>query len=125
MNRYPIEGPSPLTLRVTTEGADLDVSQFLIRAVFADLFQQASDDPTGFAEEFAAMYELSQSAIHQGRDSHARHEFDERMDLLLKRVANEGRIPLYAAGLGQLRDAAAEITAPRSLPGQREGGAAA
>ncbi|MET7436602.1 hypothetical protein ACFYQQ_00940 [Streptomyces sp. NPDC005496] len=125
MNRYPIDGPLPLTLRVTSDGADLDVSTFLVRAVFTELFQQAAEDPTGFGEEFAAMYELSQSAIHQGRDSHARHEFDERMDQLLKEYANEGRIPLYASGLGQLRDAAGEITAPRQIPGAREGGAAA
>ncbi len=124
MKPYRIEGPSPLTVHVTDDGAELDISLFLIRAVFAELFAQAAEDPEGFGEEFAAMYELSQSAQHHGRDSHARHAFDARMEGLLKEYANEGRIPLYAGGIRQLRDALAEIAAPRPVPGQRSAGAA-
>lgn len=115
-----IEGPFPLTVRATEHGAELDISRFLVRAVFAEIFRAADDDPHGFGEELADMYALHQSAQTQGRDSHARHEFDERMNKLIDELADGGTIPLYAGGLHQLRDAAAEITAPRPLPGQQD-----
>lgn len=121
---YKIEGPTPLTLRATSDGAELDVRKYLISAVFAELFRAADDDPHGFGEEFADMYALHQSAQTQGRDSHARHEFDERMNKMLDEFADGGTIDLYAGGLHQMRDAAAEITAPRPVPGQRTAGAA-
>ncbi|MDX2513902.1 hypothetical protein PV355_01805 [Streptomyces stelliscabiei] len=120
---HKIEGPTPLTLKATADGAELNVSRFL-RTVFLDLFNAADSDPEGFAAEFAEMHALAQSAQTQGRDSHARHEFDERMNKLLDEFADGGTIDLYAGGLHQLRDAAAEITAPRSVPGQRSAGAA-
>jgi hypothetical protein len=121
---HKIEGPFPLTFRATDKGAELDITRFLVRAVFAGLFQAADGDPHGFGEEFADMYALHQSAQTQGRDSHARHEFDERMHKLIDEFADGGKIDLYAGGLHQLRDAAAEITAPRQVPGQRTAGAA-
>jgi hypothetical protein len=120
---YKIEGPTPLTLKATDDGAELSVAPFL-RAVFLDLFNAADSDAESFAADFAEMHALAQSAQTQGRDSHARHEFDERMNKLLDEFADGGKVDLYAGGLHQLRDAAAEITAPRSLPGQRSAGAA-
>ena len=120
---YKIDGPTPLTLKATDDGAELGFASFL-RTVFLDLFNAADSDPEGFGAEFAEMHALAQSAQMQGRDSHARHEFDERMNKLLDKFADGGTIDLYAGGLHQMRDAAAEITAPRSVPGQREAGAA-
>jgi hypothetical protein len=120
---YTIEGPFPLTLRPTESGADLDVSRFLVRAVLLQLFADAAEDPAGFGEEFADLYALSQSAQFQGRDSHARHEFDERVDKLCG-AFGDGRIDLYATGLRQLRDALDEVLKPREIPTQREAGAA-
>lgn len=114
-----IDGPFPLSIDATETGAELNVSAFLIRAVFAELISQATDDPQGLAEELAGMGELLRSALHQGADSHARHEFDERMDKLVDTVADGGTVPVYATGLGQLRDAVLEIAAPRPVPGQR------
>lgn len=116
---YKIEGPTPLTLTATSDGAELSVSRFL-RTVFLDLFNAADSDPEGFGEEFAEMHALAQSAQTQGRDSHARHEFDERMNRLIDEFADGGTIALYAGGLHQLRDAAVEITAPRQVPGQQD-----
>lgn len=116
---YRIEGPFPLTLHVTDDGAELGMTSFL-RAVFLDLFNAADSDPEGFGEEFAEMHALAQSAQSQGRNSHARHEFDERMHRILDKFTGDGRIELYAGGLHQLRDAAAEITAPRPVPGQQD-----
>jgi hypothetical protein len=121
---YRIEGPFPLTVRPTESGADLDVSRFLVRAVLLQLFADAAEDPHGFGEEFADLYALSQSAQVQGRDSHARHEFDERVDTMLG-AFGDGRIDLYTTGLRQLRDAIDEVLKPREIPAQREGGAAA
>lgn len=116
---YRIEGPFPLTVRPTETGADLDVSTFLIRAMLLQLFADAAEDPTGFGEEFADLHALSQSAQVQGRDSHARHEFDDRVDKLLAGFG-DGRINLYATGLRQLRDAIDAVLAPRSVPAQQD-----
>lgn len=121
---YRIDAPIPVTLRPTDKGVDVDISMFLIRAVFVELFQQAAEDPEGFGEEFADMHQLALSAQHQGRDSHARHEFDARMEKLLEQYAGDGRIEVYGNGLRQMRDATAELTAPRPVPAQREAGAA-
>ena len=115
---HQIEGPFPLTVRATENGAELDVSRFLT-AVFLELFQQADDDPDGLGEELASIGDLLQSAVHGGRDSHARHEFDEQMQRLVDTYAAGGTVPLYATGLHQLRDALVEVTAPRQVPGQR------
>jgi len=117
--KYHIDGPIPTFVTATEDGAALDISLHLVRAVFASLFEAADSDPAGFGEEFADMHALSVSAQHQGRDSHARHEFDSRMEAYLKEFADEGRIRLYATGLRQLRDALVEITTPREVPGQR------
>lgn len=116
---YQIEGPFPLTVRPTESGADLDVSRFLVRAVLVQLFADAAEDPAGFGEEFADLHALSQSAQMQGRDSHARHEFDERVGELLG-TFGDGRIDLYTTGLRQLRDALDEVLKPREIPGQQD-----
>ncbi|MFJ3037775.1 hypothetical protein [Streptomyces tendae] len=121
---YTITAPIPITLRPTANGVDLDVSQWLTRGVLLELFADAAEDPMGFAEEMADLHQLAVSAQHQGRDSHARHEFDGRVEKLLDRVADGGRIPVYGTGVGQLRDATAELAAPRPVPSQREAGAA-
>lgn len=116
---HQIEGPFPLTINATATGAELNVSTFLVRAVFTELITQAVDDPKGLVEELTDMGELLRSALHQGADSHARHEFDERMDKLVDTYADGGTVPLYATGLRQLSAAVGEVTAPRPVPGQR------
>ncbi|WP_318205327.1 hypothetical protein [Streptomyces sp. SCL15-4] len=119
----PVDGPFPIRVVRTESGADLDVSAFLVRAVFAELFSQAYEDPEGFTEEFADMYELLRSAQHGGPDSAARHEFDARMEKYLG-AFGDGLIPVYGGQVGRLRDRLAEIAAPRPVPAQREAGAA-
>ncbi|MFE2073664.1 hypothetical protein [Streptomyces misionensis] len=119
----PVDGPFPIRVTTTPSGADLDVSAFLIRAVFAELFSQAYEDPEGFAEEFADMYELMRSAQHGGSDSPARHEFDARMEKYLG-AFGDGLIPLYGSAVGQLRDRLTAIATPRPVPAQPEGSAA-
>jgi hypothetical protein len=118
--KYRIDGPFPVTLTATENGAALDISPFLVRAVFTELITQAVEDPEGVVEELTDMGELLRSALHQGPDSHARHEFDERMDKLVDEYADGGTVPLYGAAVGQLRDAAAAIAAPRPVPAQQD-----
>jgi hypothetical protein len=119
VKHYKIDAPIPITLRPTADGVDIDASLWLTRALFLDLFAEAAEDPMTFAEEMADMHQLALSAQHQGSDSHARHEFDARMEKLLDRVADGGRIRVYGTGLGQMRDATAEIAAPRPVPAQQ------
>ncbi|MDX3019916.1 hypothetical protein [Streptomyces acidiscabies] len=119
-----IDGPFPISVRATDKGAELDVSEFLIRAVLCELVTQAAEDPHGVGEELAAIGDLLKSAIHQGPDSHARHTYDEQMQHLVDRYADGGSIPLYRQAVGQLRDACARIAAPRPVPSQRKAGAA-
>jgi hypothetical protein len=119
MTDYRIEGPFPLTVRATADGATLDISLFLVRGLLLELFQSAAGDPQGFGEEFADMHQLALSAQHQGPDSHARHEFDERVQAMVDAYADGGLVPLYAGGLRQLRDALDLVLAPREVPGQR------
>lgn len=115
---YRIDGPFPITVRATEHGAELDVSTFVIRAVLAQLITDAADDPEGVGEELAGLGELLTSAMHQGRDSHARHELDGQMQRLVDRLADGGAIPLYADGVRQMRDVFGELAAPRPVPAQ-------
>jgi len=117
MKDYRIDGPIPVTLRATENGAEVDVTRFLF-AVLAELCQQAAEDPEGVGQDLADLGGLIQSAAVQGRDSHARHEADERMHGLIDGLADGGSVPLYATGLRQLRDAVVELTAPRPVPAQ-------
>jgi hypothetical protein len=115
----PVDGPFPVKVRATPSGAELDISAYLFQAVFSELISKADDDPEGLVSELTDMAALMRSAVHAGRNSHARHEFDERMDQLLKEFAGEGLIPVYGDQVTRLRDRLAEIAAPRPLPGQQ------
>ncbi|MGW7785981.1 hypothetical protein CFC35_05455 [Streptomyces sp. FBKL.4005] len=120
----PVDGPFPIRVTATPSGCELDVSSFLFKAVFTELITKADEDPEGLVEELKDMAELLRSAVHQGRDSHARHEFDARMVQMLAEYAGDGLIPVYGAQVGRLRDRLAEIAAPRPVTSQREAGAA-
>lgn len=120
-----VGGPFPIRINATASGCELDMSAFLISAVFTELISKADDDPEGLVEELRDMAGLLRSAVHQGRDSHARHEFDDRMQELVKEFGNDGMVPVYGPAVGRMRDKLAVIAAPRPVPGQREGGAAA
>lgn len=115
-----VAGPFPIRVNPTPSGAELDVSSFLVAAVFTELISKADEDPEGLVEELRDMAELLRSAVHQGKDSHARHEFDDRMQALVKEFADDGMIPLYGAAVGRMRDRLAQIAAPRPVPGQQD-----
>jgi hypothetical protein len=123
-NDTPVDGPFPIRVNATESGAELDLTAFLISAVFTELITAADEDPQGLVDELADMAGLLRSAVHQGRDSHARHEFDERMHKLVDEFANGGLVPIYGAQVARMRDRLATIAAPRPVPAQREAGAA-
>ncbi|MFI1728237.1 hypothetical protein ACH40E_03150 [Streptomyces acidicola] len=120
----PVDGPFPIRVNPTPSGAELDLSAFLISAVFTELITAADEDPEGLVDELADMAGLLRSAVHQGRDSYARHEFDERMHKLVDELAGGGLVPVYGAQVGRLAERLARIAAPRPVPAQREAGAA-
>lgn len=120
----PVSGPFPIRVAASPGGADVDVSAFLFQAVFTELITKAADSPKELVTELADMAELMRSAMHGGRNSHARHEFDERMQQMLKEYANDGVIPVYGPAVGRMAERLSQIAAPRPLPGQREAGAA-
>lgn len=115
---YRIEGPTPLTIKATANGAELDLAAFL-KLVFLELFEDADGDPESFASEFVEMHALSISAQHNGPDSDTRHEFDRRLGEMVDRYADEGTVKVPSFGVGQLLAAVWEIAAPRPVPGQR------
>ena len=124
-NDSPVDGPFPIRVNPTPSGAELDLSAFLISAVFTELITAADEDPEGLVEELADMAGLLRSAVHQGRDSHARREFDERMHRLVDEFAGGGVVPVYGRQVGRLAERLARIAAPRPVPGQRTEGEAA
>lgn len=117
--RYRVDGPIPFTVSATESGAEVNIERFL-RTVLTAVFAAADDDPEGFGAEMADMHALSVSAQHGGKDSPARHEFDERMDAYLREFAGEPVIDLYGDGVRQLRDAMTAIAALRPVPGQQD-----
>jgi hypothetical protein len=117
---YRIDGPIPVTVTATESGADINIERWLVRALFAALFEAADADPQGFGEEFANMHKLAISAQHGGTDSHARHEFDARMERYLREFVGEPVIELYGNGVRQMRDAFKEIATPRPVPAQQD-----
>jgi hypothetical protein len=119
-----VDGPFPVRVRATPGGAELDVSAFLLKAVFAELIAKADDDAEGLVSEFADMADLLRQAVHGGPDSHARHAFDEKMQGFVKEFAADGTIPLYGEAVGRMAGRLSQIAAPRSVPGQRSAGAA-
>lgn len=119
-----VSGPFPIRVAASAGGADIDASAFLVQAVFTELITKADESPEELVAELADMVGLMRSAMHGGRNSHARHEFDERMQQMLTEYANGGVIPVYGPAVGRMADRLAQIAAPRPVPGQRSAGAA-
>lgn len=119
-----VDGPFPVLIAASPGGAGLDVSAFLLKAVFAELISKADEEPEALVQELADTADLLRAAVHQGRDSHARHAFDEKMRDLLKEFANDGVIPVYGEAVARMAGRLSGIAAPCSVPGQRTAGAA-
>lgn len=121
--RLVVDGPFRVSVAATPAGASVDVSHYLA-SVLLNMAAVAEEDGEGLLAELVEIAELARSAQAQGRDSHAAHQRDSRVDALLAEVADEGLIPVYGPQVRRLADRLREIAAPRPVPSQREAGAA-
>ncbi|MFF7851873.1 hypothetical protein ACFZDF_30440 [Streptomyces sp. NPDC007910] len=115
----PVDGPFRIHVEATPAGATLDMSHYLT-AVLLNLAAAADEDGEGLLADLQELAALARSAAHQGPDSHAAHERDERMAQLLAEVADEARVPVYGGQVLRLADALRAAGAPRSIPTQKD-----
>lgn len=100
----PVDGPHRIHVRRIPAGVEMDVSH-LIGHLLVQLARDFEEDPEGLAAELTDIAELDRSARHQGSDSHATHERDARVDLLLASLGGGaqlvygGQVRLLAAAL--------------------------
>ncbi|MEU2730064.1 hypothetical protein ABZ650_20340 [Streptomyces griseoviridis] len=118
-DRMPVDGPYRIYVDATPTGAGVDVSHYLT-AVLLNLANAAEEDPVGVLESLVDLAAVARSAAHQGRDSHAAHERDERVERLLAEVADGGVLPVYGAQVARFAGRLSQIAAPRALPGQQD-----
>ncbi|NEA40920.1 hypothetical protein [Streptomyces sp. SID11385] len=126
-NTAAVTGPFRIYVRQTPVGAKLDVSHYL-NVVLRGLAQVAAEDPEGFVEELTDLAALDAQATREGKDSHAQHELDDRLDHLIAEVADDGSLPLSGKAVHGLIDRLAqiEVLTPRPIPAaQAESGVAA
>lgn len=116
-DRTPVNGPFRIHIDAIPTGARLDISHYL-QAVLLNLAAAAEEDGEGLLSELVHLAELARSAAHQGIDSHAAHERDERAAELLAEVADEGCIPVYGAQVLRLAESLRRTVAPRPVPSQ-------
>lgn len=123
-DRMPVDGPYRIYVDALPTGATLDVSHYLT-SVLLNLAAAAEEDGEGLLAELVHIAQCARQAAVQGIDSHAAHERDERVADLLAEVADDGRVPVYGAQVLRLADRLLSIGALKSVPGPRQGGAAA
>ncbi|MBT2508870.1 hypothetical protein J7I98_23875 [Streptomyces sp. ISL-98] len=122
-DRMPVDGPYRIYVDSLPTGATIDVSHYLT-AILLNLAHAAEEDGESLLSELVDIAELNRSAAHQGPDSHAAHQRDVQVAELLAEVADDGRIPVYGAQVMRLADRLQSIGALKSVPTQREAGAA-
>ena len=118
-DRMPVDGPYRIYVNPTPTGAGVDVSHYLT-AVLLNLAAAAEEDPEGVLEELLDLAAMARSASLQGRDSHAAHERDERVQKLLGEVADDGVIPVYGPQVARFGARLSEIATPRPVPAQQD-----
>ncbi|MER6103645.1 hypothetical protein ABT115_15305 [Streptomyces sp. NPDC001832] len=122
-DRTPVTGPFRISVDATPTGAALDMSHYLSTLILA-LAQAADEDGPSVLDDLQRIAELDRSARHQGIDSAATHERDERVSDLLDELVDGGSVPVYGAQVLRLAEALRVVSGPRSVPSQREAGAA-
>lgn len=123
-DRTPVDGPFRIHVEPLPGGATLDMSHYLT-SVLLNLASAAEEDGEGLLSELVHIAECARQAAHQGNDSHAAHERDERVADLLAEVADEGRIPVYGGQVLRLASRLTAIGTPKAVPGPRQAGEAA
>jgi hypothetical protein len=117
-------GPHNVQVTRFADGAALGLSDAL-RASVIDLAGLHVEDPGTLASLLEDIWELD--GLAAGRDSHARHELDARVDAFLELISAH-EVRLYGQQVERLAALLWEArghSAPVSIPAQREGGAAA
>ncbi|WP_406735387.1 hypothetical protein OG508_28255 [Streptomyces sp. NBC_01108] len=122
-DRTPVTGPFRISVDATPTGATLDMTHYLSTFVLA-LAQAADEDGQSVLDDLQHIAELDRSARHQGIDSHATHERDERVSDLLDELVDGGSVPVYGVQVLRLAEALRVVAAPKAVPSQREAGAA-
>ncbi|MEU6057939.1 hypothetical protein [Streptomyces sp. NPDC047097] len=110
----PVDGPFAITVTPVPAGVALDVTPFLT-AILLTLAAAVAEDPDGMLDDLREIADLARSATHQGADSHARHELDERMQRLLAEVADDGCMPVYGQQVHRLADSLLRTAGPRAV----------
>ncbi|MDT9688156.1 hypothetical protein Q5762_07270 [Streptomyces sp. P9(2023)] len=123
-DRTPVDGPFRVHVEAIPAGATLDMSHYLT-SVLLNLAAAAEEDGEGLLAELVHIAECARQAAHQGSDSHAAHERDERVADLLAEVANDGKVPVYGGQVLRLAERLTAIGTPKAVPGPRQAGAAA
>lgn len=118
-SRMPVDGPYRIYVDATPSGAGVDVSHYLT-AVLLSLASAAEEDPEGVLAELVDLAAVARSAAHQGKDSHAAHERDRRVQQLLEEVADDGVIPVYGTQVAAFAARLQEIATPRPVLGQQD-----
>jgi hypothetical protein len=117
-DRTPVTGPFRIHVEPLPTGATLDMSHYLT-SVLLNLAAAAEEDGEGLLAELVHIAKCARQGAHQGPDSHAAHERDERVNDLLTEVADEGRVPVYGAQVLRLAARLHAIGSPKAVPGQR------
>ncbi|MFD4855067.1 hypothetical protein [Streptomyces atratus] len=120
---FPVDGPFRIGVEATPTGVALDMTHYLSTFVLA-LAQAADEDGQSVLDDLQYIAELDRSARHQGIDSAATHERDERVSDLLDELVEGGSVPVYGVQVLRLAEALRVVAAPKAVPSQREAGAA-
>ncbi|WP_327376239.1 hypothetical protein OG393_21170 [Streptomyces sp. NBC_01216] len=118
-DRMPVDGPYRIYVDALPAGVTLDLSHYLT-SVLLNLASAAEEDGEGLLAELVHIAECARSAAHQGIDSHAAHERDERVADLLAEVADDGRVPVYGVQVLRLADRLLSLGALKSVPAQQD-----
>lgn len=117
-DRTPVDGPFRIHVDAIPTGATLDMSHYLT-SVLLNLAAAAEEDGEGLLADLVRIAECARQAAHQGSDSHAAHERDERVADLLAEVADEGRVPVYGGQVLRLAGRLSAIGTPKAVPAQQ------
>jgi hypothetical protein len=117
-DRTPVDGPFRIHVEPLPTGATLDMTHYLT-SVLLNLASAAEEDGEGLLSELVHIAECARQAAHQGSDSHAAHERDERVADLLAEFADEGRVPVYGGQVLRLAARLHAIGTPKAVPTQQ------
>ncbi|AQW55245.1 hypothetical protein ACIQPP_05340 [Streptomyces violaceusniger] len=115
----PVDGPFRIYVDPIPAGVELDITAF-VEALLLTIVRDEADT----IAEIAELDQSAQHAVAQGNtDSHAGHERDTEIERLADRLG--AKLPVYGRQMMRLAERLLQLSQPRPVPAQREGGAAA